>query len=178
MAELTKINQIKFLREGGDVKRCHTFPHHGEYTVGKHSFDALNLLLILHPNPSINLIKAIQWHDVPERFTGDIPATVKWQNPILTRQLELMEENTLIQFGLNGPFEEIDSYDKIWLHAIDKLELWIWAKDQITMGNLHAHDMVSRLNGWFDDNEIPEPVEEVIATYIANRLGDNIYEAS
>ena len=65
-------------REGGNVLRCHTVPHHGQYSVGKHSYDALSLLLLLHPNPSMNLVKATLWHDCAERFVGDMPAPAKW----------------------------------------------------------------------------------------------------
>ena len=49
MNELSAVDRIKATREAGNVRRFHVVPHVGEYTVGKHSYDAVSMLFVLHP---------------------------------------------------------------------------------------------------------------------------------
>lgn len=129
----SKINRrVLAAREGGNVLRCHTVPHHGQYSVGKHSYDALSLLLLLHPNPSMNLVKATLWHDCAERFVGDIPAPAKWTNSELGKVYEEAERRVLATLGLL-PCLLPDEED--WLKAVDTLELWLWCREEEALGN-------------------------------------------
>ena len=77
------VEQIRSLRESGNVKRVHTIPVVGDvtYTVGSHSWNAVSLLYQLHTGPSHNLVKALLWHDCAERWMGDIPWPAKHYNP-------------------------------------------------------------------------------------------------
>jgi len=118
--------QVQATREGGAVQRCHVIRHHRAYDVAQHTFGAVNLLLLLHPGPSVRLIKAVQWHDIAERWTGDVPATAKWMCPALREALRLLEEPLMRMFGLH---QELDLDDQRWLAAVDILELWLWARE-------------------------------------------------
>lgn len=124
--------RILTAREAGYVRRCHTIPIIGEYTVGKHCYDALSILLILHPEPSLNLIKAVLWHDVAERWTGDTPAPAKWSNPDLNFHLREMENRIL---RLRGFKFELTAEEECWLRGVDMLEFLMFAYEQIQMGN-------------------------------------------
>jgi hypothetical protein len=118
--------QVQATREGGRVQRCHVVDHKGLYDVAQHTFGALNLLLLLHPQPSLQLIKAVQWHDVAERWTGDVPATAKWMSPRLREALQTLEVPLMKRFGLHV---DITREEQDWLAAVDILELWLWARE-------------------------------------------------
>lgn len=159
---------VRCLREAGAVERCHTLPHCGSYTVGQHSFDALSLLLVLHPAPSVALIKAVLWHDVAERWTGDVPAIAKWADPELAELLEASEERILRKLGVQPP-RELPVEDCMWLDAVDKLELWLWAKGQLRMGNQNGATVIKNLSPWFEQNEVPYPVIHLMCHYEEER---------
>lgn len=126
------IDRVKAFREAGSVKRCHVIPIIGEYTVGKHSYDALSLLLCLHLDPSINLIKAVLWHDSAERWWGDLPAPAKWANTHLKTIYERAENSKLDELGARCALTEDEQH---WLRAVDSLEFWMFAMEQVFMGN-------------------------------------------
>lgn len=127
--------RIQFLREAAVVERMHTEPHVGSYTVGLHSYNALNLILVLNPAPSPSLIRAIMWHDAAERLTGDIPAPIKWKRPALKAMLSELEQQIDAHYGL---VQNLSTEDWRWLKAVDGLELWLWCDDQVRRGNQDA----------------------------------------
>lgn len=126
------LTRIAATREAGTVRRCHIVPHHGQYNIAQHSYGAVSLLLLLHPHPSLNLIKAVQWHDVAERWLGDIPAPAKWTHTELGEAYERAEEELLKRLGLFG---ELTDLEVAWLKAVDTLELWLWCREEEALGN-------------------------------------------
>lgn len=166
------IRQIKAAREGSAVRRCHTTPHHGEYTVGKHSFDALCLLMFLHPDPPMHLVKAVMFHDLGERWVGDMPATAKMLNQALGAEYEKAEENALEANFIYLP--KLTDEERDWLNAVDKLELYLWCLDQLTLGNHNIDDYVTVLHKWFDQKEqdgcLPKEVQRFLNHYTTERL--------
>ncbi|MDB4575378.1 HD domain-containing protein [bacterium] len=124
--------KVQALREGGAVKRCHARPSARPYNVAEHSFNALNLLLVLHPNPNVSLMRAVMWHDVPERWTGDMPAFFKMQYPVVKAAAGLMEDDIFREFDLG---ECLSEEERQWLKAVDLLEFWHWAREEGVMGN-------------------------------------------
>lgn len=125
-------------REAGTVRRCHIVPHHGQYNIAQHSYGAVSLLLLLHPAPSVDLIKAVQWHDVGERWLGDMPAPAKWENPELGRIYEAAEERVLRALDL---LPDLPEPDLQWLKAVDTLELWLWCREEEALGNSRVTPM-------------------------------------
>lgn len=164
------ITRIRAAREGGHVERCHTVPHLGSYSVGKHSFDAVSLLLLLHPEPgpSVNLIKGVLWHDVGERWVGDSPSPAKWFNPAFGEAYEAAEKEALLRSGF---YIELTPRETDWLKAVDRLELLLWALDQVAIGNKNVTGMIENLHDYFsrERNSIPTPVLQVIASYFWKR---------
>lgn len=172
----TLIRQVIAAREAGHVERCHTVPHRAGYSVGRHSYDALSLLLLLHPEPSVRLIKAVLWHDAAERWVGDLPTTVKWSYPALCTAYENAERSELQRHlppaaeALNSLFEQ----DLIWLDAVDKIELWLWVLDEMHLGNQHVADFKARLEDAFFRSSrgdwLPGPAKEFLQQYGWQRL--------
>ncbi len=146
-------------REAGRVRRCHIIPHHGQYDVAQHSYGAVSLLLLLHPNPSLGLIKAVQWHDCAERWVGDLPAPVKWTHAELGQSFENAEQRVLKVLGL---FSNIGAEDINWLKAVDTLDLWLWCREEEALGNeavtamRRACETVLETRGL--EGNLPEPV--------------------
>lgn len=139
------------VREGGHVQRCHVLPKVGDYSVGKHSYDALSLLLVLHPDPTRRLICSVLWHDVPERWTGDIPAPVKWGDASIAQGLKRVEQ--FVYAGLPcRPCLGLTDNEQDWLDAVDKLELFLWCREQEAFGNTMVSKMKDAVESWFARN--------------------------
>lgn len=166
---MNKNDLILAFREGGQTLRCHTFPYGGQYNVATHSYNALSLLFLLHPKkpPSLNLIKAVLWHDVPERWTGDTPAPAKWASPLLKRVLDSIEEKIFAKLQIGNIFKSLTTLEKNWLTAVDLLELFIWSKEQSSLGNRQAKDMERRVHELMLEkgNKIPKEIQHFIANF-------------
>jgi hypothetical protein len=138
---MNTLTKVLATREAGQVVRCHTVPRVPYYDVAQHTFGALNLLLLLHPGPSVDLIKAVQWHDVAERWTGDVPATAKWGNPALGEFLAERETDVLTRLELSVSLGEEDTR---WLKAVDILDLWLWGRENLEP----EHDLTRNCVGY------------------------------
>ncbi len=165
--------QVRAIREAGHVRRCHTLPHVGHYDVANHSWQALALLHALHPNPSRELIWALAFHDVAERFTGDVPAPAKWGSPELVTALRELEFRIDRALGIRFELTEEDSR---WLDAIDRLELLLWAEDQLAMGNKNAEQCGNLIRLWFRKRweSLPLPVAQFISGYTWSRSNEQL----
>jgi hypothetical protein len=168
--------KVAATREGGMVRRCHAIPHHGLYNIAQHSFGAVSLLLLLHPNPSLNLIKALQWHDVAERWLGDMPGPAKTVNGDLGEVYERVESRVLFQLGLSPDLQPEEQH---WLKAMDVLELWLWCREEEALGNRNVSRMrlscEEIMRVLILDDRMPGPAEAFYhdaTTRPHNRLSD------
>lgn len=179
---MDKQQKVRVAREAGHVERCHNTFHHGEYSDGLHSYHVVSLLLILHPSPRVELLKAALWHDMPERFLGDLPAPAKWYNPELNREYLAAEEEVLAHFGEPGLFEVLTVAEKQWLHACDRLELLLWCEDQLAAGNQHVKNIHGNVKAWFDsriqNGLVPLEVASFLADYAWDRNIEDIRGAT
>jgi len=160
-----KTLKILRLREGGNVRRCHTVPYPGEYTVGKHTFDMLAILHVLCPKASQRLTTAVLLHDVAERYTGDLPGSVVDVDPRLKDSFRAMTRDVERKIGILG--EELRPEERAWLRAIDKVELWMWCHDQLNLGNDHVSGIVAWLEAWFEQEakDLPQAVALFLKDY-------------
>jgi hypothetical protein len=155
-------------REGGMVRRCHTMPHViGTQDNAQHSFNMLILAYGLHPNPSPELIRAITFHDLHERYAGDLPAAAKKLNPDL--RSEYMKVCTEIDHHI-GTYCVLSAEDHKWLKALDGLEFWLWCNDQMVMGNRSVYKAERMQYGWlvgesYRSGDVPEPVFDFIHAF-------------
>lgn len=172
MSILKTIHKVRAVREGGNVERAHTTPHHGSYSVAEHSWGVATLLSILHPNPSKELILAGLWHDVHERWTGDTPAPIKWCLGNVTRdEIKRLENSIESSLGINF---DLSAEDLKWLKACDMLEFWLWSMDQRALGNQNAKEGRTNAESWFDnhEDEVPGIVQDFIIRYKWCRTSD------
>ena len=163
--------RIRAFREAGNIQRAHTIPHRGSYTNAEHQYNVLSLLLVLHPNPSPELMKAALWHDVGERWTGDVPGSIKYVLPDVRFQMDELEEEFKERLGVPV---NLSHEDKQWLRACDKIELWLWACDEAAMGNRNAEDLRNCIQQDFQLQRVrlPAPCAEFVRGYIWMRGSD------
>lgn len=164
---------IRALREAGQVKRGHTVPYIGHYDIAQHTWQAVMLLYCLHPNPSPNLIKAVMFHDVGERYVGDLPAPVKWASAKLADihgELELRAVKAL------GVDIELTDDEVAWAKAVDALEFYLWCEDQAAFGNRHIYRARERIQSWFVryQSSIPPEVSSFVNTFDWDRSHEQL----
>jgi 5'-deoxynucleotidase len=128
----------------GGVQRYHANPGMARLgqTNADHQGRCVQLLLALHPDPSVALIRAVALHDLGERWAGDLPAPFKQAQPeIAAAHAEAEQEFAEAAWGKEMP-DDLDSADLRWLALIDKLEAWAFMRG-------HAPDQANR-DGWPD----------------------------
>jgi|TARA_R110000824_G_scaffold50752_7_gene141528 5'-deoxynucleotidase YfbR-like HD superfamily hydrolase len=138
--ETRKMKEFTLLIErlkGGHVTRYHTVPEiaNGQ-DVASHTWRAMIILTTLWPDISKNAIMNMMWHDIPEAYTGDIPATTKWGYPKLATALERAEDIIVNQLEI-WPLD-ITEKEEHRIKVADMLELVLHCFRQMEMGNRKA----------------------------------------
>lgn len=128
-------DKLMITREAGDIKRYHTARIPAQ-SVSAHTYGVMNLVLMLSEEPpSLELVKAVMWHDIAEIATGDVPAPAKYKDRQLMYHLERLE-NDFLRF--NNLDTWISSQEIILLKWADTLELVLYCAEQCAMGNSYA----------------------------------------
>jgi len=151
----SELQRVLLAIEGGRVERCHCFPTNSRPTVGLHTFNAVSILLILCPDPTINMIKALQFHDMAERFLGDVPAPVKKEYKSFGSDYEAIERRILMEYDM---YPALDEREKMWVHAMDLLEFLMFIKHELNLGNEYARQRYDRICRYIDETKLPIPV--------------------
>lgn len=174
------ITQVKATRESGQVERFHALPNVPKYTVAEHCYGVVSLLLLLHPNPSLNLIRACQFHDLPERWLGDLPAPAKWDYPELALAYGYAERDVFNQLELSDVIA-LDGEELIWLKVLDVLELFQWSAELLEAGHKTLAPCAAACMERLDGISMPDELAEYWANYKQRRpvrLSDKIGEVT
>lgn len=158
------VERIKFAREGARVERTHASPGIGSHSVGVHTFNMLTMLLILKPDASGQLIRAIVQHDIPERITGDMPHPAKKagvQNNDVQAHIE-MQLNEQV-FG-NDAVQDLNEEEVKWLNGLDMLEFYCHIRDQLMFGNRGYETKNAAVENYMAKYRHQYP-EEIVDTY-------------
>ena len=154
------ITRIKAVREAGLVERCHTVRHNSSYNNAQHQYGVASLCHLLFPEHP-HLVGYALFHDVAERWTGDIPSPVLKNQPELKKHLSLVDEK--IASWLNLPCEHTLTGDEFrMLKAADSLELWLWACEEIRSGNLEVLGLKDKIEAWWAGSPPVEPVKTLV----------------
>jgi len=133
---------IRILREGNAVRRYHTEERIKEETVGHHCANVCAILLRLEPTCSRELLVAALMHDMPEQYTGDIPAPVKREHPHLKRELAEAEEMWYRDNHL--PPATLMDHEKDLLKLADCVDLVLSSLEEMGRGNMYARRVVQK----------------------------------
>jgi 5'-deoxynucleotidase YfbR-like HD superfamily hydrolase len=172
---MLKIN-IKMAREAGAVRRYHAVRTIKEESVAEHSFNVVNLILILTEGAASRaLILAGLTHDMGEYATGDIPSQVKKALPEDVRwDIQKLETDAVLRIhpNLTGGLSADEEY---LLHLCDNLDGLLKCIDELKMGNQHIIPVGERYTGYLQDLIEHEPkyrleVECVISDFRSRYL--------
>jgi 5'-deoxynucleotidase YfbR-like HD superfamily hydrolase len=95
-------------------------------------------------------------HDIGEGWMGDVPAPALWAVEGV-QQIWGYLENDLIELAGCPRVDELSPEDLKKLKACDRLELYIWCKEQLLIGNQYVLDCIKALDESFLANELPYP---------------------
>jgi len=153
------MNRVKLAREAANVTRFHTQPTLVTETVAHHSFNVVNLMLIMtNGSVSKRAIIAALTHDMGEPVVGDIPSPVKraMNQETIDNIVKLEDEHT----RTIHPFMEDEIYtltnsEEFLIKLCDKLdgllkcteELELGNKKMIPIGNRYVEYIYSMLGG-------------------------------
>jgi hypothetical protein len=124
--------RIEFLRHAGWVSRMHGRKTIGEYSSNDHVCNMTNMYLVLCPEPTIRMIKILQWHDTGELGAGDTPHYAK---PLFGLRDALHKVEELVRNNFDVNMDPLSQEEAMWLMGLDLLEFYLFAQDQAYMGN-------------------------------------------
>lgn len=121
------MRDLKSILSGGYCTRWHANPDmaHIRETLAEHHARVAQIILALHPAPSVDLIDAALHHDAGEPAVGDVPWPVKRDNPALAAMLGEIEAKERARLGVPEP--ETDD-DAAWLKLADRLSAYLHVK--------------------------------------------------
>ena len=131
--------RVKAYQMSNMVSRFHAHRLSHENTVGHHS---ANVALIAHElvefNPQVeheayNILLWCLQHDLPEYFTGDIPAPVKWESNNVSMILDRMEKRWYASLDIQVPDLSHEAYTIF--KASDALDAFITCYLEARAGN-------------------------------------------
>ena len=144
------LSKIRHARNGNKVQRFHTVNSFVTETVGHHSANMAILCVILSEyKPSASLLLAALTHDLAEQFTGDVPATAKWDSPDLVKALKSMEK----KYERTWHSAPLTDYERRVLKQADMLDLCFKSLEEVRMGNPDFKPILRRGIEWLQANE-------------------------
>ena len=120
-----KLSDYWLAYRAGKVNRIHTEPGIHQENLAEHSHGVAMCLILLHPNPHGNLLKAALLHDLGEFKTGDIPSPAKKASVEIEKWCEDQQNAFFSSIGV--AFPELSKQDSIALHIADKFDFAMWA---------------------------------------------------
>ncbi len=135
----------------GLVKRHHTNPSDAVQTIGHHSWGVAVILEHIYPDCSKAALLMALWHDVPERWTGDAPGYVKWQNSDLSAILARIEDGVTKQLGIDF---DLAPEETVAIKIADLLELAMFCRYRIAMGDSFFLGVQANVDKWFTENHV------------------------
>ena len=133
---------IQSILRGGYCTRWHANADMADIreTLAEHHARVAQIILALHPAPSLRLIDAALHHDAGEPAVGDVPWPVKRDNPALSAMLHDIEAAERARLGVPEP-ESAD--DVAWLKMADRLAGWMHVQ--------HVRPSLLRQDDWRED---------------------------
>lgn len=111
---------VKFVLNGGQVRRFHTWPLIKDNNLAEHQFGVAWWLIIMYEfKPSADLLLTALSHDLSEYDTGDLPAQVKLA-PAMNEAMEELERRSMDTAGVPRPV--LTAQERNALMFADKLD--------------------------------------------------------
>jgi 5'-deoxynucleotidase YfbR-like HD superfamily hydrolase len=134
----------KSLRFAGLVKRYHTWPVLREQTNAEHTLHILRIYDELFGLSTINVVRAIMYHDMGEVRTGDAPFPVKSENPDLKAAYDRVETEHRLELLGEDPNDYILENTARRIKICDLVEMWEFGMEEYLKGNTLAVPIIDR----------------------------------
>jgi len=169
MTDMTMAQKIIQARLGGKTERCHNIPHLGSYSDAAHSWGVAILMWHLWPEDFPRLAIYCLSHDVPEGWVGDIPAPTLRYVPGVAAALKPIEGNLNRAIGLPGE-DELNEVDLAKLKACDRLDFYLWAREQFAFGNTFVQQSIIELERFFKETPLPPEAQKLFGEFLQNDI--------
>ena len=158
------VKGVKITREAGCIERCHNVPHQGSYSNAAHTYGVLQLARWLYPAFFGELAPIILDHDVPERYTGDIPANVLRSSEEVKKACHIIERSVAQKFGLVPEQAYAAGAPELYakFKACDRIELYLWCCEQLEQGNQGVRGVMFELERVWAKEPPPAPAPAFI----------------
>lgn len=160
--------QLLQRRLGGLTERCHNIPHQGSYSVAAHSWGVAMIYHFLWPEDFPRMAMHCLSHDVPEAWLGDIPAPTKMYVKGLSQALQGLESRLNASMGL-PPEAGLDPLSMSRLKAADRIELYMWCREQVAIGNRYALECQHEITRYILATEDLPPEARSLMTELMQR---------
>lgn len=157
-------------RRAGEVRRSHARRVLRHQSVAEHTFNGLMILdWLIRKNcrmqdyaVHIGLYRAFMEHDLPEYFTGDVPANAKSEVPGLREALHRAEDlwmssvypdRSTAEHRLKQLSQADDKDYNVLIKAADWLELMWYCVEERELGNTQIKGMWETIRQYTHDHE-------------------------
>lgn len=145
-----------------DVQRFHAKPTIKPQNLAAHQWGVAWLIVRLHPNPSLTLIRTALEHDAAEGWTGDMPYGVKRRYPRLKEELGFVEEDICDEFNTSR-VEALCEEDQKWLKYCDMIELILYCIREMRLGNVSMKHIVDfQVDKYINNKDVPQPLRDLV----------------
>jgi hypothetical protein len=159
--------RIEFLRQAGYVSRMHVNRVINGYDSNEHVHNMTNLLLVLHPDPSVRLVKLVHWHDVGEYGSGDVPSPPK-------ALFGFGECNNLVEKKVREfmgfELDDVTEEETRWVKSLDWLEFWMFLQDQLSLGNQFVQPIYESFTEFMVEKAQKDEMPPEVAAYFSGVL--------
>ena len=154
-------HRVEFLRQAAYVKRMHVNRIIGDYTSHEHVCNMTNMLLVLHPAPTVRLVKLVQWHDAGEFGSGDVPSPAK---PFFGFGNANNKVEAAVRKAWGLELLDVTDEEALWVKSLDWLEFYMFLMDQLFLGNQFMSPIAASFQLFLDDAIMAQPVRDYYLT--------------
>ena len=150
---------IDWMRQVATIRRCHSSTIVGEYPIGIHCFNMVSMYLIMCSTPRVKTIREILMHDAGELLTGDLYHVGKKYGGLGVASKRVED---LARDKAKVPLLDLFPEDFQWIHSLDLLEFWLFADDQLHLGNRNFEADHRRAWASLKNMVLPKPIRDFI----------------
>jgi len=143
---MRELEKVKMHRRGGAVTRFHTCTRLQPESNAQHTFGVLCILqgmyTINDEQMPISVMAHVLGHDVPEWFTGDIPAPIK-ADPLIRSGVDHLEERIFLEAGIPQKKSLTERHGQL-VKLADMLDALMSCTEEYDRGNRSEYFMEIR----------------------------------
>lgn len=165
---VTRARDLWSILSGGYCTRWHANSKmaHIRETLAEHHARVAQILLALHPDPTLALIDAALHHDAGEAGLGDVAWPAKRDNPELAAILDAVEAGNRRRLGV----PEVSEADRDWLKFADRLAAFLHVQHVNPQELEYGRGWRGELD-WLHNEAARLRVSDAVSRLLPQRLG-------